>query len=103
MRSPRNDPVGSARRARQIENQRRSRERNERVIAGSVAVSPILGLVCECGHDGCTLAIVLTGDEYDAVRAHPQWFAVAPEHVIPDVDIVRSRHLRFVVVETPDA
>ena len=34
--------------------------------------------VCECGHEGCTHAIRMTGEEYELARAHTAQFAVLP-------------------------
>jgi hypothetical protein len=87
-----------------LENQRRARARNEKhAQAGSVPSGPILGLVCECGHDDCREALVMTSAEYARMRANPVAFAVTPEHVLPDVDVVLERHLRFTIVASPDA
>lgn len=66
-------------------------------------MGPILGLVCECGDDDCQKALVMTSAEYRAMRSREHHFAVTPEHIMPGVDIVRRRHLRFVTVETPGA
>ena len=87
-----------------LENQRRARAQNEkRVRAVGVVSGPILGLVCECGHAACREALVMTGAEYARLRADPVTFAVTPEHVLADVDVVLERHLRFVVVASPQA
>lgn len=36
--------------------------------------------ICECGAHGCTGRVWLTLDEYGAIRAHPERFAIAPDH-----------------------
>jgi hypothetical protein len=58
---------------------------------------------CECGDEKCTALVVLTGAEYEAVRAHPRRFAVLPTYVRPDVDRVVEEHDSYVVVEKNEA
>ena len=57
--------------------------------------------ICECGDAGCTKGIVLTDDEYQAVRGHPTRFAVAPGHEIERDERVVSTRTEFTVVEKP--
>ena len=56
---------------------------------------------CECGDEGCTEAVNLTVQEYDAIRANPARFLIAPcvEHVAHGVGHVAERHDRYWVVE----
>ena len=56
---------------------------------------------CECPDVHCTQTIELTTAEYEAVRAHPTRFAVAPgeAHVTPGAEVVVSRNERYWVVE----
>jgi hypothetical protein len=56
---------------------------------------------CECPGYTCTTRVALTPQQYEAVRANPTHFIVAPsrEHLIPDVEWVTHRHERFWIVE----
>jgi hypothetical protein len=52
----------------------------------------------ECADESCTAPIELTLAEYEAVRSHPNQFAVLPGHVYPEVERVVSENERYVVV-----
>jgi hypothetical protein len=71
-------------RERQVaENEVRFRALNERLRerAGTWEGSEgELNLVCECGNEDCTIAIVLDAREYEAVRAVETQFVVARGH-----------------------
>jgi hypothetical protein len=56
---------------------------------------------CECPAHKCTTRIALTPQQYEAVRANPTHFMVAPsrEHLVPDVERVIKRRERYWVVE----
>lgn len=54
---------------------------------------------CECGRLGCTRMIELPLAEYERVRAHPRRFLVAPDHEIPEAEIVVESHEDYTVVE----
>jgi hypothetical protein len=56
---------------------------------------------CECPSRKCTTRIALTPQQYEAVRANPTHFIVAPsrEHLVPDVEWVIDRRERYWVVE----
>jgi hypothetical protein len=56
---------------------------------------------CECPDVQCIQTIRMTTAEYEAVRAHPARFAVAPSeaHVRPEVEAVVVRSERYWVVE----
>jgi hypothetical protein len=57
--------------------------------------------VCECANESCTEAVTLTVADYEAVRADPTRFLVAPspDHVMGEVERVVERHERYWVVE----
>ena len=57
--------------------------------------------VCECANENCTEAVTLTVAEYEAVRADPTHFLVAPsaDHVVAGVERIVERHERYWVVE----
>jgi hypothetical protein len=55
--------------------------------------------LCECGQETCTDPVKMTRAEYEAVRSDPVRFAVLPGHEQPEVEVVRERTDRFLVVE----
>lgn len=62
------------------------REVNERIkdVSGNHVVfdgAAPLQFVCECSDEGCSEPVELTLAEYEAVRADPTHFLVAPGHV----------------------
>jgi len=86
---------------RAARNQSLFREVNERLqdIADSFqSVSSTAVFSCECAALSCTEQIEMSMDEYEAVRSHPNHFAVLPGHVFADVENVISENERFVVV-----
>jgi hypothetical protein len=61
-------------------------EVNERIkeVSGRLVAfdgDALLQFVCECSDEGCSDAVELTLSEYEAVRAEPAHFLVAPGHV----------------------
>jgi hypothetical protein len=58
------------------------RDVNERInsLADTWRTGQPQELVCECSDETCTVAIVVTRSDYDAVRAHEDRFLVAPNH-----------------------
>jgi hypothetical protein len=56
---------------------------------------------CECPGYNCTTRIALTPQQYEAVRANPTHFIVAPskEHLVPDVERVIQQRERYWVIE----
>jgi hypothetical protein len=71
---------------------------NERVDEVQDEESAVTDFVCECGNLDCIEAISLTRGEYEALRAQPTTFAVAPGHVIADVESVVEETDRFSIV-----
>jgi hypothetical protein len=90
-----------AREERVAENEVRFRALNERLRQTGAAwegLDGLMSLVCECGDEGCTTAIRLAPDEYEAVRAGSAQFALVSGHVRPEVEDVVTRSERWVVV-----
>jgi hypothetical protein len=54
---------------------------------------------CECAYLECNQAIRLSLEDYERVRANPRRFAVRPDHVLPDDEVVVEDHGGYVVVE----
>ena len=95
------DQVEQARGAR---SQALFRDVNERVREINHAFGEILPLsewVCECADDSCTQRISLTQAEYEAVRADPRRFAVAPsdDHFFSRIERLVEQSERYWVVE----
>jgi len=54
---------------------------------------------CECSNADCTFQLKATLAEYEAVRAHSARFVIAPEHDLPEIEIVVERNERWWIVE----
>lgn len=78
------------------------REINERIkdVGGAFYDDfPAPEFLCECARTECHDTIELTLAEYEAVRAYPTRFAVAPGHELPRGESVIETTARFSVVE----
>jgi len=93
----------TGREERVARNEASSREINERIEDGHQATDPdrFIRMVCECGRDSCDRLIAITVPEYERVRLDARQFAVALDHVIPDVEQVIEENERFAVVIKP--
>jgi hypothetical protein len=60
---------------------------------------PMAGFRCECWHAECTERLPLSGEDWKLVRAEPNRFAVAPDHVVEDLEVVVEEFAHFWVVE----
>ena len=92
---------GEDRTERAGRNQTLFREINERLegLAETFQhLSKTSSFACECAHLGCTAMVNLRPDEYEAVRSHPNRFAVLPSHVYLDVEEVVAENDRYVIV-----
>ena len=86
------------------------REVNERIreVSGQALAldgEAPLHFVCECSDEGCNEPVELTVPEYEAVRAEPTHFLVAPGHVWEpdDEHVVREAESYMVLEKTGDA
>jgi hypothetical protein len=59
--------------------------------------------ICECDDMDCTTTVVASIGEYEAVRASPRTFIVAPGHVNRENEHVVQGNERFTVVEKEGA
>lgn len=88
---------------RAARNQALYRQVNEKLEALNEAFENVLDAggawVCECADLSCTRTMELTLGEYEALRAHPNRFAVLPGHVLPEVEVIVEERERYVVVE----
>lgn len=93
------DDADAIRRAR---NEVLLRRYNEHVEAERLRTQPTLSeWVCECADPQCAQLLRLSIPEYEAVRAEPTRFLVAPSdrHVAADIEYVVQREPRFWVIE----
>lgn len=90
----------SSREERIARNEAATREINEDIEEAHQDASRPghIRVLCECGQEECDRVIALTIEEYHRVRDDPRQFAVAHEHVIPDVERVVAETDRYVVV-----
>jgi len=85
-----------------VANETLFREVNERVqgVNQTFAVlTDAMEIVCECGTAACVERFAMPPDEYEALRANPDHFAIAPGHEIADVERIVSRCGDYDVVE----
>jgi hypothetical protein len=91
--------VRSARRA--AENEATFREVNETLQEKASELELSGGrtpYLCECDDERCTRVVLLTGEEYEQVRAGPRTFLLVVGHESPDDRLVRQSP-DYVVVE----
>src|SRR4051812_42668259 len=60
----------------------------------------VMAFRCECGELGCNRLVPLRRAEYEAIRAHPRRFVIAPGHVIEELEHLVERDREHAVVET---
>jgi hypothetical protein len=91
------------RRAQHVQkNEQAFREHNKRRAAfekDAISAHEPLPVVCECGNPECFEVFELTVPEFEQAHAKPNWFAVKPEHILPDFERVVERHPSFWVIE----
>ena len=78
------------------------REVNERVRAIATVHgrdSHVYEFFCECSNADCTFQLQTTLAEYEAVREHGDRFLIAPQHSLPEIEVVVEKHPEWWVVE----
>ena len=88
--------------ARVATNEARFRERNELVEQIALALTGpegALACACECADEACCRAIVMSGEEYERIRANPFHFLVYPGHELVEFETIIDSTPRFSVVE----
>lgn len=88
----------SSREERIGKNEALFREVNERIREITTANGDA-EFLCECGDPTCAQPIVVSIDEYEAVRSVPTRFLVVPGHEVDDLEEVVGANERFAVVE----
>lgn len=91
-------PFGS-REERVAYNEDWSRRMNERKAMWIDNGFMAAGFRCECHKANCGVRIRLSGAEWRKVRSEPSRFAVAPDHVDPEVECVVDEYLHFWIVD----
>ncbi len=63
--------------------------------------SPLAEWACECADENCSEPVRLSNEEYEAIRARPTHFLVAPaaKHVLARVERIVRREERYWVIE----
>ena len=54
--------------------------------------------LCECSNSDCTFKVELTPAEYERIRSDGAWFAVVPDHQMPEIEDVVERHEGYFIV-----
>ena len=57
--------------------------------------------ICECSNPDCRERVLLTRDEYEAVRRDSRRFVIVPGHEIPEAEEVVERHAGHAVIQKP--
>lgn len=55
--------------------------------------------VCECTHATCAEPIQMSLEDYERLRAQPEWFALRPGHEIVALERVVEQHDGYNIVE----
>lgn len=90
-----------AREERLARNEVLFREVNEQIrvaAAGHGVDEHVYEFFCECSNLDCDVKLSLTISAYEDVRAHAEWFFVAPGHWLPEVERVVARRASHDVV-----
>ncbi len=90
------------RQARLAKNEALWREVNESISAVGVGAGPdehLYEFLCECSNIDCDVRLTTTTQHYEAVRAVPEQFLIAPGHELPEIERVVDENERYFVVE----
>jgi hypothetical protein len=91
------DPVDE----RNTRNQVVFREVNEHIaeLSGGWALADVSLFICECSDQECAVALEITAEEYERVRADGARFVVRAGHELPELERVVDGNSRFLIVE----
>lgn len=101
MTAPRTRLGNEADAVRKARNEIQLRKLNEQIEDHHLRVQPtVAAWVCECADEICAQRVKMTIAEYEAVRADPTYFFVAPsdKHVSPDIEYVVRREPNYWVI-----
>lgn len=77
----------------------RVKEIDERLEPNGMGAPPAeLEFLCECADLECAKRFAMSRDEYEAVRQHPSYFVVIPEHVDEAIEQVIEVRAGYVIV-----
>jgi hypothetical protein len=78
------------------------REANDRISATArrFGLAEAAPYVCECSDRSCFATVIMTAEEYDALRADGARFMTLPGHAVDGGSVVEENE-RFAVVERP--
>jgi hypothetical protein len=96
--SPFQPPLGS-REERIAYNEAWCRDLNGRIEKWMGSGVSAEGFRCECWRVDCEERIQLSGEEWRGVRSQANRFAVAPEHVAADLEVVLREYPHFWLIE----
>ena len=87
-------------REQEVINETSARDINEWIDGSNESLSADADspFVCECSDGACKATISLTHMEYEEVRAHGTYFAIALDHESPDLDMMVSERIGFAIV-----
>jgi hypothetical protein len=97
----RTQPGEEADAVRKARNEILLRKLNERIEDHHLRVQPAVATwVCECADESCAQPVPMSIAEYEAVRAEPTHFFIAPgeEHLHPKIEYVVRREPQYWVV-----
>jgi hypothetical protein len=86
---------------RKAKNEIQLRKLNERIEDHHLRVQPTVAeWICECADENCGRPVKMTISEYEAVRAEPTYFFIAPseEHFSADIEYVVRREANYWVI-----
>ena len=77
------------------------RQLNEEIrsLAGGFGLDAELDLVCECTNGGCFERLIVSTEDYEAIRRFPTRFLVKPRHDAGQVERIVEETAHFLVVE----
>jgi hypothetical protein len=93
------EPPFTSREERIAHNESWSRSLNERRAARAGGAGVMAGFRCECWLEDCTERIPLSRKDWAMIRAEPDRFAVAPNHIAPNFEAVVKTFPHFWMVE----
>ena len=60
---------------------------------------PTAGFRCECATLHCGARFRLSPEQWEEARSKPERFVVAPEHVVPDLEVVVKEYPNYWLIE----
>ena len=89
----------AARRERLAYSEALNRQLNERKAKWIEDRLPTAGFRCECATLHCGARFRLSPEQWEEARSKPERFVVAPEHVVPDLEVVVKEYPNYWLIE----